>query len=64
MADVEILITETVTDSRRAQHLNEIVGGQDTMVVLVRTENAILEWSMLRHFDGLALRALGVRDRL
>lgn len=60
MADLDVVIKETVTGSRRSAHLNEFVGGQETTVILVRTETAVLEWSMLRRFDGLALRALGV----
>jgi hypothetical protein len=62
MADVDIVIKETVTGSKRSGGLNEIVGGKDTTVVLVRTETAVLEWSMLRRFDGLALRALSVPE--
>lgn len=60
MAGVDVVVKETLTGSRRPALLNEFVGGQDTVVVLVRTETAVLEWSMLRRFDGLALRALGV----
>lgn len=62
MEKVVVPIVETVAGSRRPAKLNEIVGVDDTIIVTVRTETAVLEWSMLRRFDGLALRALGVPE--
>jgi hypothetical protein len=62
MGKVVVPIVETVVGSRRPARLNEILGVDDTIIVTVRTETAVLEWSMLRRFDGLALRALGVPD--
>lgn len=62
MEKVVVPIVETVAGSRRLAKLNEIVGVDDTIIVTVRTETAVLEWSMLSRFDGLSLRALGVPE--
>lgn len=59
---VIVPISATVAGSRRPASLREVVGGDDTVIVTVRTDTAELEWSMLRRFDGLALRALGVPE--
>lgn len=59
---VVVPIVATVAGSRRPARLREIVGAGETTIVTVRTETAVLEWSMLRRFDGLALRALGVPE--
>lgn len=55
-------IVETVSGSRRPAASSELVGANDTSIVTVRTTTAELEWSMLRRFDGLALRALAVPE--
>lgn len=55
-------IIETVKGSRRPAVVSEFVGADDTIVVTVRTKTAVLEWSILRRFDGLALRALDVPE--
>lgn len=62
MDKVVVPIVATVAGSRRPARLNGVVGAEDTIIVTVRTESAVLEWSMLRRLDGLALRALGVPD--
>lgn len=62
MDAVVVPIVETVAGTHRPARLNEIVGGDDTIIVTVRTGAAVLEWSMLRQFDGLVLRALGVPE--
>ena len=59
---VLVPVVETVADSRRAARLSEIIGADETIIVTVRAEAAVLEWSMLRRCDGLALRALGVPE--
>ena len=59
---VVVPISAIVAGSRRPAHLTEVVGGGDTVIVTVRTDTAELEWSMLRRFDGLALRALSVPE--
>jgi hypothetical protein len=55
-------ISATIAGSRRPAKLSELVGSSDTVVFRVRTETAELEWSILRRFDGLALRALSVSE--
>lgn len=60
MGALTVPITETVGGTRRMAKPSEIVGGVDTIVVTVRTGTAVLDWSMSRRLDGLALRALGV----
>lgn len=62
MDPVSVPIMEIVAGSRRPAKLKEIVFGGDTIVITVRTETALLEWSMLRRFDELALQALGVPE--
>lgn len=59
---VEVRIAATVAGSRRQARLSEIVGGGDTVIVTVSTDTAELEWSMLRRFDALVLRALAVPE--
>ncbi|GAA1968216.1 hypothetical protein [Agromyces allii] len=59
---VDVPISAIVAGSRRHATLGEIVGGGDTVIVTVRTDTAELEWSMLRRFDGLAIRALSVPE--
>lgn len=59
---VDVPVSAIVAGSRRPAHLAEIVGGGPTVIVTVRTDTAELEWSMLRRFDGLALRALSVSE--
>lgn len=60
--EVEVRIAATVTGSRRCARLSEIIGGDDTVIFTVRTDTAELEWSILRRFDALALRALAVPE--
>ena len=59
---VGVRISATVAGSHRPARLTEIVGGSDSVIVTVRTDTAEIEWSMLRRFDGLALRALAVPE--
>ncbi|MET0885831.1 MAG: hypothetical protein ABWX92_05205 [Mycetocola sp.] len=62
MGTVAVPVVEIVAGTRRPARLSEIVGGAGTIVVTVRTETAVLEWSMMRRFDGLALRSLGAPE--
>lgn len=59
---VMVPVVETVGGSRRPARLNELVGASDSVVVTLRTETAVLEWSQPRQFDDAALRALSVPD--
>jgi hypothetical protein len=58
--ELEVPIKATLAGSRRNAHLSAIIGGGDTVIFTVRTDTAELEWSILRKFDALALRALAV----
>jgi hypothetical protein len=62
MEKLVVPIVETVNGSRRPARSNELVGASETIIVIVRTETAELEWSQLRRFEGLALRALSVPE--
>lgn len=62
MGELTVELTDTVAGSRRPARLSESLGGEPTIIMIVRTETATLEWSMLRRFDGLALRALGLPE--
>lgn len=62
LESLTVPIIELVAGSRRQARLGEIVGGAETTVVTVRTATAELEWSTLRRFDGLALRALAAPE--
>ena len=62
MGTVVVPVVETIAGTRRPARLSEIVGGARTIVVTVRTEAAVLEWSMMHRFDGLALRSLGAPE--
>lgn len=62
METLVVPIVETVKGSRRPARVDELVGASDTVIVKVRTKTAELEWSILRRFDGLALRALSVPE--
>ena len=62
MDAVVVPVIEIVAGSRRSARLSEIVGIDDTIIVTIRTETAVLEWSTLRRFEDLALRALGMPE--